>query len=248
MFSFPAEAIFHIGIFKVTNSLINTIFVDFLILIGSLFITKNIRIIPGLFQNVVEITIQSFYEVTQSVSGENAKKIFPYLMGFFIFILISNWSGLLPGVSSIGFFETYEGHKKLIPLVRVATSDINTTLGLALVSVIATHIMSIKTLGIADYLSRFFSLNPINLFIGVLEIISEITKVISLSFRLFGNIFAGEIVLSTVSGIFAFILPLPFLMLEIIVGLVQALVFSMLTMAFMSILTTSHREYQKARR
>ena len=189
MFSFPAEAIFHIGIFKVTNSLINTIFVDFLILIGSLFITKNIRIIPGLFQNVVEITIQSFYEVTQSVSGENAKKIFPYLMGFFIFILISNWSGLLPGVSSIGFFETYEGHKKLIPLVRVATSDINTTLGLALVSVIATHIMSIKTLGIADYLSRFFSLNPINLFIGVLEIISEITKVISLSFRLFGNIF-----------------------------------------------------------
>ena len=242
MFSFPAEAIFHIGIFKVTNSLINTIFVDFLILIGSLFITKNIRIIPGLFQNVVEITIQSFYEVTQSVSGENAKKIFPYLMGFFIFILISNWSGLLPGVSSIGFFETYEGHKKLIPLVRVATSDINTTLGLALVSVIATHIMSIKTLGIADYLSRFFSLNPINLFIGVLEIISEITKVISLSFRLFGNIFAGEIVLLTTAGIFAYFFPIPFMLLEIIVGLVQALVFGMLTMTFMAVLTAPHHE------
>ncbi|MDP2673227.1 MAG: F0F1 ATP synthase subunit A, partial [Nanoarchaeota archaeon] len=96
--------------------------------------------------------------------------------------------------------------------------------------------------GFSEYISKFISFNPINLFIGGLEIISEITKVISLSFRLFGNIFAGEIVLSTVSSLFAFIFPLPFMFLEIIVGLVQALVFAMLTMAFMAILTTSHNE------
>lgn len=188
------------------------------------------------------MVVQSFYEMTESVTSDKVKMIFPWCMAFFIFILIANWSSLIPGVSSIGFFETREGHRELIPILRGATSDINTTLGLALVSVAATHVLSIKTLGIAEYLTRYFSLNPINLFIGLLEIISEITKVISLSFRLFGNIFAGEVVLSTVSSIFAFVFPLPFMFLEIIVGLVQALVFAMLTMAFMAILTTAHSD------
>jgi F-type H+-transporting ATPase subunit a len=114
-----------------------------------------------------------------------------------------------------------------------------------LVSVVATHILSIRTVGIKDYISRYISLNPINLFVGLLEIVSEITKVISLSFRLFGNVFAGEIVLGTVSTLFAFLFPLPFLMLEVIVGLVQALVFAMLTMAFMAVLMTPHHEEAK---
>ena len=163
-------------------------------------------------------------------------------MSFFIFILLSNWLSLLPGIGTIGFFEENEGHRVLSPILRGSTSDINVTLGLALVSVAATHILSIKTLGIVEYLTRYFSINPINLFIGLLEIISEITKIISLSFRLFGNIFAGEVVLHTVSSLFAFVFPLPFLFLEMIVVFVQALVFAMLTMAFMAILTTSHSE------
>jgi F-type H+-transporting ATPase subunit a len=100
--------------------------------------------------------------------------------------------------------------------------------------------MSIRLTGIKDYLGRFISLNPLNLYIGVLELVGEVTKIVSLSFRLFGNIFAGEVVLGTVSTIFAFLFPLPFLMLEVVVGLVQALVFSMLTMAFMAVLTTPH--------
>ncbi len=237
---FASETLFHIGQFNFTNSFLYTLFVDALIITFCFFITSKVKIVPSLLQNGTEIVIQTFYELTESVASEKAAKIFPYLMAFFFFILISNWSGLLPGVGSIGFFEIRQGHKEFIPLLRPATSDINTTLGLALVSVVATHIMSVKTLGIGEYLSRYFSFNPINLFIGFLEIISEITKIISLSFRLFGNIFAGEVVLSTVSSIFSFILPLPFMMLEIIVGLVQALVFSMLTMAFMAILTTPH--------
>jgi len=102
--------------------------------------------------------------------------------------------------------------------------------------------LSIKKLGFKEYLGRFFSINPILLFVGVLEIVSEFTKIISLSFRLFGNIFAGEVVLGTISKLFAFVFPVPFIFLEIIVGLVQALVFSMLTMAFMSVLMTSHHE------
>jgi len=125
-------------------------------------------------------------------------------------------------------------------VLRGATSDLNVTLALAVVSIIATHALSIKLTGIKNYLGRFFSLNPILLFVGILEIVAEITKVISLSFRLFGNIYAGEVALMTVSGLFAFLFPLPFLFLENIVALVQALVFSILTLVFMAILTTPH--------
>lgn len=238
MFSFQSEAVFHIGSFRITNTIIDTILIDAVIIVASFLLAKSIRMIPGLYQNAVEIVLQTFYELTESVAQEKVVKIFPYFMSFFIFILLANWSGLLPGVNSIGFFEK----GKLIPLLRSPTSDLNTTLGLALVSVVATHTLSIRTVGFKDYISRFFSFNPMNLFIGALEIISEITKVISLSFRLFGNIFAGEVVLLTVSSIFAFLFPLPFLLLEVVVGLVQALVFSMLTMSFMAILSTPHHD------
>lgn len=241
MVSFAAEPIVHLGFFSVTNAFLHTIFVDTFLVGLIIAINKNISKIPGLLQNAIEIMIEGFYSLTESVAGANASRIFPYVFTFFIFILIANWTSLIPGVTVIGFYEDH----KFIPFLRAATSDFNVTLALALVSAVATHVMSINIIGIKEYLSRYFSLNPIYLFIGFLEIISEITKVISLSFRLFGNIFAGEIVLFTVSTIFAFLFPLPFLMLEVVVGLVQALVFSMLTMAFMAILTTPHHEEAK---
>lgn len=238
MVSFASEPVFYFKNFPVTNTLLNTLLVDFLLIGAVLALRRRLTQIPNLFQNAVETIIETFYKLTESVAPNRAAKIFPYLMSFFLFILIANWSSLLPGIGTVGFFED----KKLIPIFRGATTDINTTLALALISATATHVLSIKTLGIKEYLGRYFSLNPMNLFVGILEIISEITKVVSLSFRLFGNIFAGEIVLFTVSGIFAFLFPLPFLLLEIIVGFVQALVFAMLTMAFMAILTTPHHE------
>ena len=162
-------------------------------------------------------------------------------MSFFLFILIANWTGLIPGFSTVGF---YHG-KEITPLFRPATSDFNVTFGLAIISALATHMLSLKTIGIKKYIGRYFSLNPINLYVGILELVGEFTKVISLSFRLFGNIFAGEVVLATVGTLFAFVFPLPFMLLEVIVGLVQALVFSMLTMAFMAVLTTPHHEEAK---
>lgn len=239
MASFAPETIIQIGSLPITNTLLHTLVVDAVLIGGALQIRKKLTFIPSnFFQNAAEAIIETFYSLTESIAHTNASKIFPYFMSFFLFILVANWSSLLPGVGTVGVFE--QGH--LIPLFRGATSDLNVTLGLAIISAVATHMLSIKTIGIADYLSRYFSLNPINLFVGILEIISEITKVISLSFRLFGNIFAGEIVLLTVSSMFAFVFPLPFLLLEVIVGLVQALVFAMLTMVFMAILTTSHKQ------
>lgn len=241
MVSFAAEPIVSLGFFSVTNAFLDTLLVDTFLIGLVIALNKQIKLIPGILQNILEMVIKTFYELTESVAGKNASKIFPYFMSFFIFILIANWTGLIPGISSIGFYKDH----KLIPFFRAATSDLNVTLALALISAVATHIMSITTIGIKQYLGRFVSLNPIYMFVGLLEIVSEITKIVSLSFRLFGNIFAGEIVLITVSTIFAFLFPLPFLMLEIVVGLIQALVFGMLTMAFMAILSTPHHEKAK---
>ncbi len=236
MITFASESIFRLGFLNITNTLLDTILVDLIIAALGIFIAKKNSFIPGLFQSGVEMLTEWFYGLTESIAGKNTSKIFPFFMTFFLFILIANWSGLIPGVGSIGFFE--EG--KLVPLFRGASSDFNVTLALAIVSVFATHFLSIKAVGIKEYLGRYFSLNPISLFIGIMELIGELTKIISLSFRLFGNIFAGEVVLITVAGIFAFLFPIPFMLLEIIVGIVQALVFAMLTMVFMSILTTPH--------
>lgn len=236
MHSFAAEKITQIGFLPITNTLLDILVVDIFLVILSFYIYKNTKFIPNRFQTGVEFVIGGLYNFTKSISPKNVDKIFPFFMSFFIFILFVNWSALIPGFSSVGLKR---GHD-IIPLLRGGTSDINVTLALAIVSVVATHTLSINALGIKEYLGRFFSLNPINLFVGILELFSEFTKLISLSFRLFGNILAGEIVLATVSSIFAFVFPLPFLLLEVIVGLVQALVFSMLTMVFMVILTTSH--------
>ncbi|MBI4080362.1 MAG: F0F1 ATP synthase subunit A [Candidatus Levybacteria bacterium] len=240
MSAFAPEAIITIGSFPITNTIINTLLVDSAIVGGVIVLNKKLAKIPNYFQNIFEMVMQGFYGLAESVAGKNTAKIFPWFMSFFLFILIANWSGLLPGAGSIGFFEGHGEDRHLVPLLRNATSDLNATLALAMISLIATHTLSIRAIGIKDYLTRYFSLNPILLFVGILEIVSEITKLISLSFRLFGNIYAGEVVLGTISSLFAFIAPIPFLLLEVIVGLVQALVFSMLTMAFMSILMTPH--------
>jgi F-type H+-transporting ATPase subunit a len=242
MIPLSSETIINLYGFKITNTFIVTFIVD-AILVWIIFkINRNISIYPAKFQNIVETVIEYFYNLTEQIADKRAKSIFPWFASFFIFIFCSNILGIFPGFGTIGIFELEGTEKKLIPLFRAVTNDFNTTFALAVVSLVATHVLSIKYNGLIEYLKRFFSLNPIFLFVGLLEIISELTKLISLSFRLFGNIFAGEVVLTTISSLFAYLAPVPFLMLESIVALVQALVFSMLTMVFMSILTTPHTE------
>lgn len=268
MAALAPDVLISIGPVPITNTLVNTILIDAVIIGSLILLQKNFSKVPRYFQNALEIVVEGLYGLTESVAGKNATKIFPWFFTFFIFILLANWSGLIPGAESIGFTphpkeavvehttpaDATEAHGEeeeshLISLSRNLTSDLNATLALALISLVATHILSIKSLGIKEYLGRFFSFRmfPILLFVGLLELVSEFTKIISLSFRLFGNIFAGEVVLATISSLFAFIFPLPFMLLEIIVGLVQALVFSMLTMVFMSVLMTSHHEEDHAK-
>ncbi|MBP9719085.1 MAG: F0F1 ATP synthase subunit A [Candidatus Levybacteria bacterium] len=246
MVGLAPEVITHIGSFPVTNTILNMFLVDAAIIGGIYTLHKNIKKIPGYFQNIFEMIVESFYDLVDGIAGKNTAKIFPWFMSFFLFILLANWSGLIPGIGTIGIKEVHDGHEELVPLIRNLTSDLNATFGLALISLVATHTLAIQTVGIKEYLSRYFSINPVMLFVGLLEIVSEITKIISLSFRLFGNIYAGEVVIHTINNLFAFLLPIPFFLLEVIVGLVQALVFSMLTMVFMSVLMTPHHAEEHA--
>ncbi|KKQ96424.1 MAG: ATP synthase F0 subunit A [Candidatus Levybacteria bacterium RIFCSPHIGHO2_02_FULL_39_36] len=240
--SIAPEVIFNINGLKVTNSILATLLVDFVLISIIYKIRADLSPVPGKLQTIVESVISYFYSLTEQISGKFVDVIFPWFASFFIFIFASNIIGLLPGFGTIGFFQEEHGKEVFIPILRAVTSDFNATFALAIISLVATHILSIKYNGIFSYLKRFFSLNPIFLFVGILELVSEVTKVISLSFRLFGNIYAGEVVLHTISSLFAFVAPIPFLLLESIVALVQALVFSMLTMVFMTILITPHSE------
>ncbi len=233
-----AEKIFNIGPVPITNSILTTWIVTFMLIVIAYLATKKISAVPQGLQNATEAVFEAFEELVSSVAGAKTKVFFPIVATFFFFILFGNYFGLLPGIGSIGFFEEQNGKHIFVPLFRSINSDLNTTVALALVSLVTTHYLAIKYLGLGKYLGRFFSLNPIFLFVGLLEIVGEITKILSLSFRLFGNIFAGEVLLATASTkLFAFIVPIPFYFLEILVGFVQALIFAMLTLGFMVILT-----------
>jgi F-type H+-transporting ATPase subunit a len=233
-----AEKIAQIGNLPITNTLLTSWITMSLIILFAYVVSKRISPIPGKIQGVAEILVEGIYQTIADLSdNERAKKFFPFVATFFIFILISNYLGLLPGIGTIGFHEIHHGEEVFVPLFRSASSDLNFTLALALISVFLTHYFSIKALGLGSYLGRFFSINPVFLFVGLLEIIAEITKVFSLSFRLFGNIFAGEVLLVTISSLLAFLAPLPFMFLELIVGFVQATIFMMLTAVFMIVLT-----------
>lgn len=234
------QIIAYLGHLPVTNTLALSFLITIILSLVSFLATRKMSLVPSTLQNFMEAVVEFGYTFSEDIAHSRVKTFFPICMTFFLFIITGNLLGLLPGFSTIGFNTVQGGEKTFIPLLRSINSDLNVTLSMAIISAITTHIFAIKFLGIKDYLKRWVSLNPIFMFVGILEIISEFTKIISLSFRLFGNIFAGEVVLATVSSIFAFVVPLPFYFLEIIVGFVQAAVFMLLSLTFMVLLAEKH--------
>ena len=253
-----AEAVFHIASFPVTNSLIMSWFgMAIIIAIGIMFTLRN-DAVPSTLQNIGELIIESGVNFCASVMGSrhNAERVFPLIATLFIFILISNWLGLLPGVGSIMKTEIHpheyaldgekvfiEGdtafvkgqeyalgatfvdgkrasvqgqtvvteEKHLIPILRSAYADLNMTLALAAIAVLATHFFGIATISAKKHFKKYINFSsPLGCFVGVLELFGEISKTISFSFRLFGNIFAGEVLLIIVLGLAPLIIPLPF--------------------------------------
>src|SRR5258708_19662334 len=154
MVSLIPEPIFHIGSFSITNTIIDTLFVDLVPLALIIFTSRNLKMIPSLFQNSVESIIKTFYELTEDIAGERTRKIFPFFMSFFIFILVANWSEFIPGFSSFG--PRHEGH--IVPIFRSPTTDFNATLAFALFSAVTTPIFSIQIFQIKQLIRTYFSL------------------------------------------------------------------------------------------
>jgi len=229
--SLAAETIAHIGPLPITNSLLMTWVVMAILVVFAIASTRKLSLIPNNLQSIMEIVLEGLYSFFSTVVGRHVKMIFPLVASLFLFIIFSNWSGLLPGVGTIGF----SGPTGFAPLLRGPTSDLNMTIALAVIAVIAMQYFGFKTLGM-KYSNRFINFrNPVLGFVGFLEVISDIAKVLSFAFRLFGNIFAGEVLLAVMAFLMPFIAPMPFLMLELFVGFIQALVFSTLTSVFINV-------------
>ena len=241
--SIAAEKIGFLFGLPITNSLLATRDVMAVLIVWAYLTTRNMSLVPSYAQSVGELLVGGFYDFFGSVMGRHIRMVFPLLMSIFFFIITANWFGLLPGVGTVGFFKETGHETEFVPLLRGATADINMTVALALVAVFAIQYFGFKTSGI-HYGKRFINIsNPINFFIGVLEIVSEVSKVISFAFRLFGNIFAGEVLLAGMAFLMPFLAPLPFLTLELFVGFIQALVFAMLTAVFLNV-AIAHGEHE----
>lgn len=242
--SIAAEQIAKIYGFPITNTLILAWIVMGILVCFGAAATYKLSPVPGRIQNVAEAFVEKLYGFVKGVIGtdRDTDKVFPFIVTFFIFILLSNWFGLIPGVGTIGFSGEHDGKHVLVPFLRAPASDLNTTLAFAVISVIITNIFGISAIGFFRHFGKFISLkNPITFFVGILELIAEVAKILSFSFRLFGNVFAGEVLLVVVGSLIPYLAPIPFLGLEIFVGFIQALVFSMLTLVFIKVaISESH--------
>ncbi len=239
--SLAAEKIGSIFGFSITNSLLATWLVMAGLFTFSWLATRNLSLIPSGIQTVAELIVGSLHDFFKSIVGEKHIDEFFGLVGsIFIFLIVANWTELLPGVGTIGFWRSAT---EFIPLFRPPTADLNLTIGLALIAVIAIQYYGFKIVGF-HYHTRFINFkDPISFYVGFLELLSEISKVISFGFRLFGNIFAGDVLLAVMAFLIPFVVPLPFLMMEIFVGFIQALVFSMLTAVFLNVAVTHGEEH-----
>lgn len=270
-----AEKLFSIGGFTVTNALLTALIVDVILVVIALLATRNMQLVPRGVQNVMEVILEALYNLFKNISPKFIDRAWPLVATIFLFVLTSNWIGLVPGGSSIGLCKPIEGKHsarialvsegpdagaikmaptaaeynpytscaeghKLVPWLRPPSTDLNFTLALGILSFVFFQYWGFRTLGFGGYLSKFFNLKGIMSFVGIIEFISEIMKPIALALRLFGNIFAGEVLIAVLIFLVPLVVPMPIYAFELFVGFIQALVFALLTMAFLSIATTSH--------
>jgi F-type H+-transporting ATPase subunit a len=228
--SLAPEALFHIGSFPVTNSFLMMLAVTLFLSIFVIVLSKRLKMSPAGAQNIFEMLIEGGKDFIKSIIDDDkkAKKVFPLVFTLFVFILIANLANFIPGMAL-----TLKEGEKFVPIFRGAMADYSLVLVLTLITVITVQITGVIMCGPFGYLSKFINLkNPLKCFVGLLELIGEFAKILSLSFRLFGNIFAGEVLLSVMLFLAPFFIPLPFMALELITAIVQAFVFSVLTLVF----------------
>lgn len=260
-----AEPIAHIGDFTVTNALFTSWIVVFILLIISIALRIKIKQIPKGIQNLFEMIIEGAEDLCDQVT--NSRKItnqaFPIVFTVFLIVLLNNWIGVFP-FGGFGLIEMGEHGKVFIPLIRSGTADVNGTLALAVLSVIGANVFGIFSIGLWKTINKYVNLSalgsiftkirkdpmilmtaPIMFAVGFIEFVGEFAKVASLSFRLFGNVFAGEVLLASMGAIIAYVLPTPFLLLEIFVGVIQAFIFAILTLVYYTIASQDHEHEEE---
>ena len=262
--SVKADYLFDVCGLPVTNSMFTTwIFTAVIIVLFRLLIWKGAKLVPSCGQQIIESIVEGLRGIFEPLMGEKAfKGAFPILLGFFSYVLIMNWSGLLPGVGSVGL-EKADGH--IIPFLRPANTDLNTTLALAIISFLAWIYFVGKYVGLKGFLKDtfgnkadkneialpiYFSLFFVFFAVGCIDIVSILMRLLSLSFRLFGNNFGGEVLLENMHHLalslprwISWIIPIPFYLLEMLIGLIQAFLFSLLTAVYIGLLT-GHEEHE----
>ena len=229
----------------ITNTLLTSWVVMAILILFSLWFSRRLALKPGKIQNFIEMIFAYITDFMDEVLGDRklTRFFFPLIATLFLFIWLSNWMEFLPGFGSIGFAGDC-GKAVCEPLFRSVNTDLNVTIALALVSVAVTEIAGLWWLGAFSYLKKFFDFSgPLHFFIGLIELISEAARLISFSFRLFGNIFAGEVLIVVMTAFLPFFLPVPFMLFELFVGFIQAAIFSLLTLFFVKIAITAREQH-----
>ncbi len=230
----------HVFGVPITSTLI-TAWAGMLILtVVALLVRRRLALIPGKLQSVVEMIVGGVYDYMADVleSRTLARRYFPVVMTIFLFILTLNWFGLFPGVTSIGQYVGHGEETHFVPYLYPAATDLNITLAFALIAFFTIQFSGIVAIGAFKYAGKFINFSsPLNFAVGIIELISEIARLISFSFRLFGNIFAGKTLLVVVMFFVPYVIPVPIMAFEVFVGFIQAFVFAILTLFFIKIAT-----------
>ncbi len=242
--SLAPEVLAFVGSIPITNTLLATGILSATIVSVSVISQKKLSPVPHKLQNVFEVIFEFLVGLVEGVmqNKDLSRRTFPLIATIFLFVWMSNLVELLPGLGTVGFLHEAEGKTEIIPFIRSASADMNVTLALAIIAVFSTHYFGISAVGVRRYAGKFF-VSPfskpygIGTFVGLLELVSEFSKILSFSFRLFGNIFAGEVLLIVMLTLAPFVVPVPFLGMELFVGGIQALVFAMLTAVFIKMAT-----------
>ncbi len=235
--------------FPITNTLVMTWLASFLIIFFAIAVGRRLKFLPGRLQVVLEEGIGggvSYVEETLE-NKKLARTFFPLIASLFVFILVANWLYFIPGVGSIGFFPAEGGSAsggegaKFIPLLRAPATDLNVTLALSLIVFIVIQTAGFRELGFLKYAGKFVNVKSVlGFLIGIIDLFSELARLISFSFRLFGNIFAGEVIIAIIIAFVPVFLPVPILLFEVFVGFIQAAIFSLLTLFFIKIAVATH--------
>jgi F-type H+-transporting ATPase subunit a len=234
----------------ITNTLITSWVAIAILIIVAIIVRSRLSYTPGRFQALLEalvIYVQDFIKETLE-DDKWSRRVFPLLITIFLFIATSNIIEFTPGIGSVGFFSASGA---FTPLLRSVNTDLNVTLTLAIISVISIEVFGIIAVGFWRYAGKFINFRGhsiaervLNFFVGLIELVSELSRFISFSFRLFGNIFAGEVLIAVVTYFVPYVVPAPLMAFEMFVGFVQAAVFALLTLFFIKLaITDPHAEH-----